>query len=170
MEIDPAAVSLMFRGMRKMTTHEAHQVATIIGVPVTEVLRQAGVDVLDDVTRVPITSYLDENGLVHLMPAKTHDVVPGPADCPIGTYAVQLRAPASTRDGWLLFVSPTQDQAADRIDQLCTVALSNGKQVIASVRRGYRSGTHNLIVWPTEKVWSDAEVVWCAPVLWIKPA
>lgn len=169
MELDPAAVSLMLRGQRKMTNPEAHQLSTILGVPITEVLRQAGIEVTDDVRRVPISGFADEDGLVSLMPNGTHEFVVGPADCPNGTIAIQMRSPTSIKDGWLLFVSPAQDEPVTHMDRLCSVALANGKQVIAVLRRGYRRGTHNLIVWPSDKVWSDAEVVWAAPVLWMKP-
>ena len=169
LDVDPAAVSLMFRGQRRMTNPEAHQLSTILGVPITEVLRQAGIEVIDDVRRVPIAGYADEAGMVSLMPAGTHEHVVGPADCPAGTVAIQMRSPTSIKDGWLLFVSPAQMEPSVHMDQLCSVALANGKQVVAVLRRGYRRGTHNLVVWPSDSVMSDVEVVWAAPVLWIKP-
>ena len=34
LELDPAAVSLMLRGQRKMTNEEAHQISMILGVPI----------------------------------------------------------------------------------------------------------------------------------------
>ena len=169
LDIDPAAASLMLRAKRKMTTHEAHQIATILGLPLNEIMRQAGIEVIDDVRRVPITAYMDEHGTVSLMPARTHDVIVGPADCPIGTYAIQVRSPASIKDGWLLFVNPTQAAASDNIDKLCSVATSEGKQVVALIRRGYRRDTHNLILWPSMEVLADSNVAWTSPVLWIKP-
>jgi transcriptional regulator with XRE-family HTH domain len=169
LNIDPAAASLMLRAKRKMTTHEAHQIAQILGVPLNEIMRQAGIEVIDDVRRVPITAYMDEHGSVSLMPARTHDTVVGPADCPIGTYAIQVRSPATIKDGWLVFVNPTQAPAADNIDKLCSTATAEGKQIVAVVRRGYRRDTHNLIMWPSMEVLADCNVAWSSPVLWIKP-
>lgn len=169
LDIDPAAASLMLRAKRKMTTHEAHQIATILGLPLNEIMRNAGIEVIDDVRRVPITAYMDEHGGVSLMPARTHDTVVGPADCPIGTYAIQVRSPATIKDGWLLFVNPTQAPAGDNIEKLCSTATADGKQVVALIRRGYRRDTHNLILWPSMEVLADSNVAWTSPVLWIKP-
>ena len=59
LEIDPAAVSLMFRGQRKMTPHEAHQISVILGVPILEVMRHAGIDVTEDVRKAPIAAHMD---------------------------------------------------------------------------------------------------------------
>jgi hypothetical protein len=169
LEIDPAAASLMLRDMRKMTSHEAHQIAQILGLPLNEIMRQAGIEVIDDVSRVPITSFMDEEGNVSLMAARTYDTVVGPADCPSGTYAIQVRSPATVKDGWLLFVSPTQGPSAEFIDKLCSTATAEGKQLVGVVRRGYRRETHNLILWPSNNVASDVNVVWSSNVLWIKP-
>ena len=93
MDLDPAAISLTLRGMRKMTNEEAHLLASKIGVPVTEVLRQAGIEVLDDVRSVKVMGYVDTDSAVTLFPKRTYDKVVGPADCPEGTYALQMRTP-----------------------------------------------------------------------------
>lgn len=169
LDIDAAAASLMLRGRRKMTPHEAHQIAVILGVPLNEVMRNAGIDVVEDVRKSVIAAYVDERGQVISMPNGTHDVTLGPADCPVGTYAVQVRSHASVKDGWLLFVTPAQTPAADNMDQLCLVATTDGKQYVAVVRRGYRRDTHNLILWPSDELMADSMVAWSSTVLWIKP-
>ena len=169
LEVDPAAVSLMLRGRRRMTPHEAHQISVILGVPLNEVMRQAGIDVDEDVRKSVIAAHVDEASRVTLMPPGTHDLVLGPADCPVGSYAVQVRSHASIKDGWLLFVTPSQQSANDNLDQLCLVALTDGKQLLATVRRGYRRDTHNLILWSSNELVADASVAWTSTVLWIKP-
>lgn len=169
LDLDPAAVSLTLRGLRKMTPHEAHQIATILGVPVTEVLRQAGIEVTDDVRRVPLQAYMDSEGTVVDLPGGTHEHVMAPADCPIGTYAVQVRSPNTIKDGWLLFIGPDRIASNLNVDRLCICATSSGEQVLGVVRRGYRSSTFNLVLWPTMKMLVDKETVWSSAVLWIKP-
>jgi len=169
MKLDPAAVSLMLRGKRRMTSEEAHQVSHILGAKVTEVLRQAGIEVTDDVRKVPISASVDEHGVVTLFPAKTHDTVPGPADCPVNTYAVQVRAPNAIQDGWLAFVSPAQQEAVQLLDRLCLTTCSTGLAGISVVRRGYRTGTFNLIMWPSREVMQDQKIAWASPVLWVRP-
>lgn len=167
--IDPAAASLMLRDMRKMTAQEGHTISQTLGLPISEIMRQAGIEVIDDVSRVPITAFMDDLGNVSLMPPRTHDTVTGPADCPQGTYAIQVRCPSNVKDGWLLFVSPTQASSNEYLDKLCSTATSGGKQVVGVVRRGYRQDTHNVILWPSNEVISDAKLVWSSPIIWIKP-
>lgn len=170
MELDPAAVSLMLRGQRKMTNEEAHQVSLILGVPITEVLRQAGIEVTDDVRRVKVAGYIDKEGAVTLFPKRTHDRVVGPADCPDGTYALQLRDPSSPKDGWMYFVSPSEDDPRSHLGQISCIALENGEHVIAFLQRGYRSSTFNLINGANSMaIRTDANVVWASRILWIKP-
>lgn len=170
MGLDPAAVSLMLRGQRKMTSEEAHFIASTVGVPVTEVLRRAGIEVLDDVRSVPITASMNDRGAITLFPDKTHERVHGPADCPSGTQAIQVRAPSSIQDGWLLFILPGQQEPAELLDRICLVTIKGGNQCIAVIRRGYRHGTYNLITWPDREQRLDVEVAWASHVLWIKPS
>lgn len=169
LELDPAAVSLMLRGQRKMTNEEAHQISMILGVPITEVLRQAGIEVTDDVRRVKVTGHVDKVGMVTLFPKRTHDKVVGPADCPEGTYALQMRNAQTPKDGWMYFVSPSEDDPRAHLGTLCCVALDNGEHMVSFVQRGYRSGTYNLVRCNGEMVRTDCNVVWASPVLWIKP-
>ena len=148
LDIDPAAASLMLRGKRRMTPHEAHQISVILGTPLNEVMRHAGIDVTEDIHNCPVTAHVNEHGAVTLMPPGTHDLAKGPADCPMGTYAVQVRSHASIKDRWMLFVTPAQQPAEKNLDLLCLVATADGKQVMAVVRRGYRRDTCNLVLWP----------------------
>lgn len=169
LDLDPAAVSLMLRGQRRMTNEEAHQISGVIGLPITEVLRQAGIDVADDVRRVKVTGFVDCGFMVTLFPKRTHDKVVGPADCPDGTYALQMRCPSSPKDGWMMFVSPAEGEPREHLGQLCCVALADGKHAVAFVNRGYRSGTFNLVTQMGQTLLTDASVVWASSVLWIKP-
>lgn len=169
MELDPAAVSLMLRGQRRMTPEEAHQLGVILGVKTTEVLRQAGIAVTDDVRSVKVTGYIDEDAVVTLFPRRTHDKVVGPADCPEGTYALQKRSPNSPKDGWMYFVSPSEDDPRAHLGQMCCIALENGEHVVSFLQRGYRTGTFNLIKCTNNALRTDANVVWASRVLWVKP-
>ena len=55
--LDPSSLTLMLQGKRKMTNEEATQIGKALGYPVTEILRRAGIDVRDDVRKVPIAGY-----------------------------------------------------------------------------------------------------------------
>ena len=170
LELDPASVSLLLHGRRRMTPHEAHQISVILGVPILEVMRRAGIDVTEDVRKAPIAAHMDSQGEITAMPPGTHDIVISPGDCPVGTYAVQVRAANSGRDGWLLFVTPTQSAPGEHIDQLCVCATRAGQHLMGVVRKGYRRDTHNQILWPNDQTLTDADLVWVSPILWIRPA
>lgn len=167
--IDPAAASLLLRGRRRMTTREAHQISTILGVPLLEVMRQAGIDVTEDMHRCAVAAFVDENGLITTLGQGTHDVVLRPGDCPVGAFAIQVRCHACGQDGYLLFVSPAQLPAESNLDKLCMAVTAEGKQLVATVRRGYKTGFNNLLLWPSNRMLTDIEVAWTSSVLWIKP-
>lgn len=168
--LDAAAVSLMLRGQRRMSAEEAHRISGLIGVPITEVLRQAGVDVTDDVRMVSVTGYISSDALVTLFPRGTYDHVVGPADCPTGTYALQKRSPQSPQDGWMYFVSPIEDDPREHLGQLCCVALATGEHMVCFVHRGYRSGTYNLLRCTGQAERTDAAIAWASRVLWVRPS
>lgn len=169
-QIDPSAMSLLMRGMRKMTNEEAHAISTILSVPITEVLRQAGVEVSDDVVRVKVMGYIDKDHKVTLYPARTHEKIIGPADCPHGTYAMRRQSPGDILDGWLYFVQGSEEDPRSHLHHFCVVALETGEQLIATLKPGYRAGMFNLINGNgADLVRSDVKVVWASRVLWIKP-
>lgn len=167
--IDASAVSLMLRGRRMITSEEARKMSDILGARTTEVLRQAGIAVSEDVYKVPVTAAIDEDGVVTLFQNGTHDAVIGPADCPVNTYATQVRAPTAIQDGWVLFVSPTMLEPAKLVDRLCIATSNTGTSRVAVIRRGYRSGTFNLISWPAGRLLQDQTIIWASAILWVKP-
>ena len=169
LSLDHAAVSLMLRGKRQMSMDEAKQLADILLVPVTEVMRRAGIEVLDDVRKVPIAGYIGTAGTVTLLPQGTHDAITAPADVPTGSFALQLRQVASPKDGWIYFVSGSQQQPLELLDRLCLMALKDGGLVIAICRRGYKTSLYNLVMTDSTTVLENREVVWAAKVLWIQP-
>lgn len=171
MGMDPASMSYMLSGKRRMSMEEAKVLASHLLVPVTEVMRQAGIEVQDDVRKVPVAGYIGTGGLVTLLPNGTHDYVLAPADTPDGSFALQVRMVNSPRDGWLCFVAGTQQAPADCLDKLCVVALKDGGLMAAVVRRGYKRDLYNLILIyeATPNVLENKEVTWAARIVWIQP-
>lgn len=167
--LDPAAVSYMFAGKRRMTMDEARSIAEHMLVPVTEVMRQAGIEVLDDVRKVPVAGYIGPGATVSLLPVGTHDEVIAPADVPAGSFAVQARIVNNPKDGWLWFVSGTQQPPDELLDRLCIVALSDGRLLCAMLRRGYKQRLYNLVLMTDAGVLENKEVAWAAKVMWIQP-
>lgn len=169
--MDPASMSYMLSGKRSMSMEEAKAIAGHLLVPVTEVMRQAGIEVLDDVRKVPVAGYIGEGGTIALLPNGTHDYAHAPANTPDGSYALQVRMVTSPRDGWLVFVSGVQLDPAQCLDKLCVVAMNDGGMMAAVIRRGYKLGLYNLIriYENTPNVLENKEVTWASRILWIQP-
>ena len=170
MGLDPASVSYMLSGKRRMTMDEAHAIAGYLLLPVTEVMRQAGIEVLDDVRKVPIAGFIGQHCMVTLLPKGTHDLINAPADVPTGSYVLQLRIVNSPQDGWLYYVDGAQGKPEESLDKLCLVAFKDGGLILAIVRRGYKKDLFNLLVTCDSSVLENRELVWTARVLWIQPS
>lgn len=167
--LDPAAVTMMFKGGRRMQPNEAQTIASMLGLSVTEVLREAGVPIKDGVQSVPIAGSVDARGVITLMPSSTHEMATAPEDVPRDGYALQMRAFGDAQDGWVLFFSDTTNQIDAHLDRLCAISLTDGRAVVAFVRRGYRQGMCNLMLWPSRELLNDQSIVSVAPVLWLRP-
>lgn len=168
--LDPAAVSYMFAGKRNMSMDEAKAIAGELLLPVTEVMRQAGIEVLDDVRKIPIAGYIGSGSTVTLLPKGTHDTAMAPPDVPAGSFALQVRMVQTTFDGWLYFVSGVQETPEKTTDCLCLVALDDGRLLQGIVRRGYKRELYNLVLSPDgNAVLENQKIAWAARVLWIQP-
>lgn len=168
LKLDPAAVSLLLRGQRRMTTDEANAIAGLLGVKTSEVLRQAGVPVSDDVRRVPVAGYIDASGVVTPLPAGTHDRIIGPADLPDHAYALQKRAVNDLSDGWMFYVSGTHDAPQIVVDHLAICTTTQGRTYLSHLRRGYKADTFNLVS-NAGAILENQSIAWASPVLWVKP-
>lgn len=169
-DLDPSAVTLMFTGRRKITPDEVHQIAGIFNVPVTEVMRHAGVDVTDDVRKVKIKGYIGEKSRVTLIESTPVDTAIAPADVPNDSFCLQVRHPGATNDGWLIFVSGEKTTAQSLIDRPALVSMEDGSLVTCLIRRGYKPNTSNI--YPLNgaaEPYENQKIEWASPVLWIRP-
>lgn len=170
MELDPAAVSYMFNGKRDMSMDEAKSIASIFGMPVTEVMRQAGIDVLDDIRRIPIRGYVASDYLVNMLPKGTHDMVDAPSDMPDKSFALQYRDSSGPVDGWLTYISGEELSADELIDDACMVTLKDGRIVNGIIRRGYKKGLHNILLARFQNnVIENQDIAYANKILWIRP-
>ncbi len=169
--LDPSALSLTFRGKRKMTLEEANQIAGLLGVQVTEILRQAGVPVSDDVKGVRLLGTVDAKSTVKSLVESTKRIH-APADVPLEGFALQIRAANTFHDGWVLFVSGDKTPADTALDRLAVIYLANGSRIVGAVRRGYDDGAYNVLplLDPTGSgALENQHVEAVATVLWMRP-
>lgn len=169
MGLDNSAVSLMFRGKRKMSLEEAAQIAVLLQSSTQEVLEAAGVP-LHSGRQVPIIGFSMADGTVVLHPEGTHDMVDAPPGLPADAVAIQTRSAGSDRpmyDGWLCYLSERQQPAEKAIDTYSLVAVKTNGLHMRHVKRGYKRGTYNLTD-NAGKTSENVEVAWASPVFWIK--
>ena len=169
MELDPAAVSLMLRGMRRMTAAEGQQMAVILGFDFTEVMRRAGVQVTEDITMATVVGAIDSKHNVLMLPPASQQSVVAPPECHTNTLVFQTRDRGTLRDGWLYFVSPTREQPETRLGQLSIIHV-DGRTVLGWVTPAYLTGKFNVVSGHGEDLAIEAVPDWVSPVLWIKPS
>jgi len=167
--IDPASMSYMLRGQRKMSMEEATQIAKHLMLSVTEVMRQAGIDVIDDISKVPIKGSLNDDRVVNFFPKGTYDYVIAPPDMCAKSFALQLRSPNNVQDGWLYFVSGEEVDPIDSLDRFCYVALTDGRAIVAVIKRGYKRDRFNLITMQDGGILENQTVASVNQVKWIMP-
>lgn len=166
--LDPSAVTLLFQGKRAMKMSEAAQIASLLGVPVSEVLQNAGVDPNQGGSReISVIGYIDGQGELHA--ESNRHKVPAPVAMPDNCVAVQCRTSMSSQehmDGWILYYEQPNGRIGDNsIGRFCIVKLKGGVQMLAYVKRGYKPNTYNLF--GTVHI-MDAELEYSTPILWIK--
>lgn len=167
-EIDPSSMSLTLRGLRKMTNEEAARIAAALSIPVTEVLRNAGVQVSEDVHSVRMTGLVDCDGVVH--DAAKSLRINAPVDVPSDGFVLQVRCPQDLHDGWLLLCGAHVLQPDAAVDRLCVVHLRSGTRVVGTMKRGYEQNTFNIVsTIPQVALRENQAVAHANPVLWIRP-
>lgn len=168
MGLDHAAISLMIRGKRQMRLTEAKEMSMHLEQPFYEVLRRAGIQVTEGMQVCELSGSVGADGRVFWQ--NLGESLLAPADCPSGTAAIQVRCAANKFDGWVLFVDASVSPPKDHIGELCVVRLSDNREIVSHVRRGYGSQKINLFGWLTDESILDATATEARKVSWIKPA
>jgi DNA-binding Xre family transcriptional regulator len=169
MGMDSAAVSLMFRGKRKMTLEEAAQLAVLMQSSTQEVLEAAGVP-MNSARLVPVIGVEQVDGTVVLHPEGTHDMVEAPPNLPSDAVAIQVRTAGTERsmfDGWLMYLSERQHTPDKAIDTMALIAMKSDGLKIRHVKRGYKRGTYNISD-HRGRTQQNVELAWASPVFWMK--
>lgn len=160
-----SALSITFSGSRRMQLEEAAQLSNIFGVPIHEIVENAGVSARPiSSARVNVTGALRGDGHVEKISGKHVERTSAPPGSPEGTEAIQSRTadtPLSWMDGWVFFFVPSDTINPDANGRLCYCKIHDGEHVIATMKRGYREGTYNLSGPYTQE---NARVDWATPI------
>lgn len=172
--VDHASVYRLLRGKRQMRMDEAARIASLLGVDVSEVLAHTGVRVGPAGDRtVGLMGWVDGDGEVHLYDGE-RERIPAPPELPEDAMAVRVQAQGGAYqaiDGWVYFTTKPESPTQAILGRLAVVECDRGIQMLRFVRRGYRSGTYNLLAsFAGVVAIENAHLEWAAPVLLIRPA
>lgn len=171
LKLPPSAVSLTLASKRDMAMSEAVQWARILGVPLDEVLRRAGVEPpKEGGTTVPIVGWVDESGEIHMEKVQGPKTAPRPVEVPQDAVALRIQD-GGPMDGWLAYFVPGDHLEPDAVGRWSVSKVTNGPQYLRVLQRGYESGKWSLQPMrpavDVKKI-ENVKVDWACPVFWIK--
>jgi plasmid maintenance system antidote protein VapI len=172
LRIDPSAVSLMLRGMRKMQLHEAVEIAKLTGQTLEDVATNAGIDLkVIEASQdfVHVSGYVNAEGKIAFV--RTTELMPTPPGVPSNTLALRCdtaMSQAEWADSWVLFYAPTTIVAADAVGRLCIVTTTDDERRVCFIRRGVERNTFSTFDLAHRKINDSAKLKNASPVLWIR--
>ena len=167
--LDPAAVSLMFRGKRRMTLQEAAEISELLGVALSDVMRRAGISVSEDVSLLNIAYRTDSSSKVHKLTEDEQANFYAPTGCPFGSYAIQVRDPSDIRDHTIYVVGGDPIESFDRNSMMAHVQTDDGHSYLGYLCKDYKPGRYRLLSHDNRLVLDGISGVAIRPVLWINP-
>lgn len=166
LSLDPSALSLMFRGRRKMTTAEAAELSRVLGLPLDEIMLHAGAAGAQPVTTVPLVYSIDDQGELHAK--RPGERVPALGDLPEATVAARNEDHASAYHGWTYFFVPRAGIPIEVIGKKAIVQMTNGTKYLRFVRNGLQPGRYDLLARGNVSV-TGVSLTSASPILAIKP-
>jgi transcriptional regulator with XRE-family HTH domain len=155
---DASAVSRTFSGKRKMTMEEAAEIASFLGVSVTEVMHHAGITREGEGLgpKILLSAVIGEDGEVRSLPEPQPlpQAVLDKAQLSIGAgrnrriIAAQVRASTGALSIWddaVLLFAPTDGIEPGAIGALSICCLSGGKQILAKLDRARKTGEARVV-------------------------
>lgn len=158
LQLDPSAVSRMLNGQRKMQMEEASSIASFLAVPVSDVIKHAGVSIdLDgQPTRILLAATINSKGNVERLtePRPLPQSVIDRAHAAIQSHgngkivAAQIRAldgPLAVLDDAVVLFAHTDTVEHAAIGVLAICRSHKGDQIMAKIERARKTGEARVI-------------------------
>lgn len=166
LEMNHSQLSLTFNGARRMQLDEAAKLSSIFGVPLHEIVENAGVMVRPvSGRRVNVAGAMRGDGTVEVYGRDVVELASAPGDLPDDAVAIQARtsgSPLDWLDGAVFFCRKPDGVAPTSLGRLCWVKVKDGPSAIAAVKRGYQENTYNLSGAFNRE---SATLEWATPIL-----
>ena len=166
MSLGHSQLSLTFSGTRRMKLEEASALASIFSVPMSDVIRAAGIELPPTgEMRVPVVGGMRSDGTIEPTPEGAAERATAPCQMPEDTAAVQIRTAGGAfgwADGWLLFFRKTGHVEPGCLGRLCVAQVAGGPMIVATLARGYRDSSFNASGFYQGE---SLRLEWAAPVV-----
>jgi transcriptional regulator with XRE-family HTH domain len=170
MGLHKTAMSRLLNGARGWDPQEAAEIARLLGVPLTDVLRKAGIDIPahEGKKTVPIVGSVGPSGLVKMGGVAAPRVAERPPGSHEDTIALRVAAPGSWADAWVCYVVPSTRIEPDAVGRLSLVTVLGGDKMLRVLHRGKERGRWALRGWFDDAASHDLAIESAAPVLWVR--
>lgn len=180
LDADYGAVSRMLHGRRRMQLDEATEFAKVVGVPLEEVLANAGINLksVESASAVPVVGWVDASFSIHMGAVKGPKTAPAPGFGGKDTGVVRFATagtPLDALDGALAYYRTGAGSKrgagvdAGATGKLCVVQVAySGEWRLRIVRRGYQAGRYNLALMDGRSAEEEVQLDVALPVLWLK--
>jgi transcriptional regulator with XRE-family HTH domain len=176
--MDPAAISRVLNGQRKLKIEEATQMAEILELPLEEVLANAGIGKVKITGKerkeaLSIGGWVDGDLALHAGAPLGPKSAPNPAPGQKGIEVYRFQTQGSAfdgMDGGLVYFQRMKGVMPECVGRLCVVKISGSrkKELLRTIRRGYEPGKFNLYLLNGAIAEESAQLDDASPVLWLK--
>lgn len=169
MDIDQASLVRAFQGKRRFKTEETAKLATVLSIPLEEVLRNLDVEVPLVQTKgaVPVTGQVLSGRVQFGRPAGPRSVAAPPNESGVGVQALRY-SDVGPLEGAYLYFRPTDGVPAEAIGKLCVCVIQGGETLLASPRQGSRRACYTLQDMTGKVLLEDTWLESASPIVWIK--
>lgn len=175
LDMDPAGLNRRLKGHARLQSAEAAKIATLLHVPVDDVLVNAGVPLAEHIRpqgdSVPLVGWIDSEFGVHMERVPGVRSVEAPPIPIAGLKALRFQTSASRSDafdGAIAYFRPEPGVHAEAIGKLCVVTTEAGAIMLRVVRPGYERGRYNLSSTIDGTITANVLLEFAVPVVWLK--
>lgn len=177
LKLSPNAVSLIFAGKRELKTDEAITIAQLFGVPLEDVLTNAGLSVGNAAASkgsVKIVGWIDATGRIHkdANGSTSKNTAPPPAWGGKNLLALRYRTlntPLEGLNGAIVYYQATKGASPESFGRMCVITLSDTEEAfLGTLGRGEGAGRYSIKALDGRLILEAAVVESASPVVWMK--
>lgn len=169
-------VHRLLHGNREFSLEEATAFSRVLGVPLDEIILQAGIrgfaEGAGSKDTLTITGWIDGELVVHWEAPRGTKIAPRPESSAKGVQVIRFQTGGTKLDafdGALAYFQHNAKLNGECLGRQCVVSLKGGEEwLLCVVRRGYQGGTYNLEKLNGELLMENAIVDSASPLMWLK--